>query len=90
MTFVFDLIDGSECVKPKRFVSDHKMIVADVEIRNFDRESNENVIDLSLEDDVPGKSQDAEMLCDGTQKVRFYVLRSFNFVGEERSRLFMC
>lgn len=51
------------------------MIVADVEIRNFERESNENVIDLSLEDDVPGKSQDIDMrssneMCDWSQKVR--------------------
>lgn len=58
------------------FVLDHKMIVADVEIRNSERGTSENVIDLSLDDDVPGKSQDVDMRSckDGTQVVRF----SFN------------
>lgn len=55
------------------FVSDHKMIVADVEIRNNARETNENVIDLSLEDDVPGRSHDGEIgsSSDRTHEVRF-------------------
>ncbi|KAJ6630198.1 hypothetical protein Bhyg_16713, partial [Pseudolycoriella hygida] len=58
--------DGTVFVKMLRgyyrnnIKTDHKMIVADVEIRNCEREANENVIDLSGEDDVSCKHQDAE------------------------------
>lgn len=48
------------------------MIVADVEIRNC--ETNETVIDLSLEDDVPGTFHDVEKQShnDRPQVVRYY------------------
>lgn len=56
------------------------MIVADVEIRNFVRENNEksDVIDLSLEDDVPDEFDDSKRRCSGESdfgsqnKVRFF------------------
>lgn len=37
------------------------MIVAVVETRNHESQRNENVIDLSLEDDFPGKSENVEI-----------------------------
>lgn len=56
------------------------MIVADVEIRNFERENDEksDVIDLSLDDDVPDEFKDSENRGDvdiGSQNsVRFKML----------------
>lgn len=36
------------------------MIVADVEIRSNERDRSENVIDLSLDDDVPSNAQNPD------------------------------
>ncbi len=56
--------------------------MADIEIRSNERESNENVIDLSLDDDVPGNSQNVDKQCssdDGMLRVSnfMYALQSY-------------
>lgn len=57
------------------------MIVADIEIRSNECEKNENIIDLSLDDEIPGNSRDIEKrTCDDEFKqVRVKIIHSFRW-----------